>query len=324
MAAKLFVICGHGAGDPGACAGGESEADLVRQLAKRIKARGGSAVQVGDTSVNWYASAYISKGKCPKGVPVVELHMDSAAASAKGGHVIIKSGLTADKYDKALEKFIKGFFPGRSITLSKRSDLANPNRAYAKGVNYRLVECGFISNASDRKKFVSQMDELADGILAAFGIKGSGSASSTDKPAASKPAKEPAKKYSLKIDGDPGHYTWLALQEFLRTQKNADGEPCYGKGLKLDGDPGYYTYLAWQEFLRTQKNADGELCYGKGLKLDGVYGYYHKLAAQEWLRVEKNLDGEPCYGTGYKLDGVDGKGFYTALQECLRAKGFYN
>lgn len=184
--AKLFVIAGHGAGDPGACSDGYSEADLVRKLASKLKSRGGSDVQVGDTSVNWYASNYISKGKCPKGVPVIELHMDSAAASAKGGHVIIKSGLPADKYDLALQKFIASFMPGRSQTLVGHSELANPNRAYRMGVNYRLMECGFISNDGDRNKFINQMDELADGILAAFGIKGSGSSSeSASKPSSS-------------------------------------------------------------------------------------------------------------------------------------------
>ena len=176
--AKLFVIAGHGAGDPGACSDGYSEADLVRKLASKLKSRGGSEVTVGDTSVNWYASNYISKGKCPKGVPVLELHMDSASASAKGGHVIIRKGLAADKYDNALAKFIGSFMPGRSSKLVGRSDLANPNRAYKMGVNYRLMECGFISNDGDRNKFINQMDELADGILEAFGIKGSSSNSS--------------------------------------------------------------------------------------------------------------------------------------------------
>lgn len=168
--AKLFVIAGHGAGDPGACSAGYSEADLVRRLASRLKAFGGSDVTVGDTSVNWYASNYISKGKCPKGVPVIELHMDSASASAKGGHVIIKAGLSADRYDVALANFIGGFFPGRAKTIVGRSDLANPNRAQNMGLNYRLVECGFISNSGDLTKFINRMDDLAKGILNAFDI----------------------------------------------------------------------------------------------------------------------------------------------------------
>lgn len=177
--AKLFIIAGHGAGDPGACSGGYSEADLVRKLASRLKALGGSDVQVGDTSINWYKSNYIGKGKCPKGVPVLELHMDSASASAKGGHVVIKSGFSADKYDTALAKFISNMFPGRSKNIVGRSDLANPNRAANMGVNYRLLECCFISNTNDRNKFINQMDDVAKGILSAFGINSSGNSSSS-------------------------------------------------------------------------------------------------------------------------------------------------
>ena len=45
--AHLFVIAGHGAGDPGACANGFSEAERVRALATRIKALGGDRVTLG-------------------------------------------------------------------------------------------------------------------------------------------------------------------------------------------------------------------------------------------------------------------------------------
>ena len=167
---KVFVICGHGAGDPGACAGGQSEAALVRKLADRMKALGGSEVQVADTSRNWYADNGIGKGHCPKGVPVIELHMDSAGASAKGGHVIIKKGFKPDPIDTALADFISAFMPGRGSKIVGHSDLANPNRAASAGVNYRLIECGFISNDGDRAKFMNQIDDLARGILKAFGI----------------------------------------------------------------------------------------------------------------------------------------------------------
>lgn len=49
--AKLFVIAGHGAGDPGACGNGYSEAERVRALAQRIKTLGGNNVScVGNKS----------------------------------------------------------------------------------------------------------------------------------------------------------------------------------------------------------------------------------------------------------------------------------
>lgn len=170
MSAKMFVICGHGAGDPGACSGGCTETDLVRKLAARMKALGGNSVQVGDTSRNWYRDNGIGKGDCPKGVPVVELHMDSLGANAKGGHVIIKDGFKPDAIDTALADFISNFMPGRARSIVGRSDLANVNRAASAGVNYRLLECGFISNDNDRCKFMTKTDELARGILKAFGI----------------------------------------------------------------------------------------------------------------------------------------------------------
>ena len=180
MGAKLFFICGHGAGDPGACAGGQTEAALVRKLATRLKDLGGSDVQIGDMSVDWYKTNGIGKGLCPKGAMVCELHMDSASVSAKGGHVIIKDGFEADDLDKALASFIGSFFPGRASTIVKRSNLANANRAASAGVNYRLVECGFISNDGDRSKFINQMDDLARGILQAAGI---GASAPVEKPA---------------------------------------------------------------------------------------------------------------------------------------------
>ena len=192
MSSKLFIICGHGAGDPGACAGGQTEAALVRKLAARIRDLGGSDVQIGDMSVNWYETNGIGKGQCPKGAMVLELHMDSAAPSARGGHVIIKDGFAADAFDKALASFIGEFFPGRASTIVSRSDLANPNRAAAAGVNYRLLECGFITNDGERAKFMSRMDDLARGILQAAGI----GASAPDGPAT---PSTPGKLYRVQL-----------------------------------------------------------------------------------------------------------------------------
>ena len=50
---KLFVICGHGAGDPGACGNGYQEAERVRALGKRIKELGGNNVMLGDVNRNY-------------------------------------------------------------------------------------------------------------------------------------------------------------------------------------------------------------------------------------------------------------------------------
>lgn len=173
--AHLYVIPGHGAGDPGAIGNGYQEAERVRALATKIKQYGGDNVTLADFNRNYYADNGISNLNISKDWQILELHMDSAGAGAKGGHVIIQSSFNADKYDTALAKFISGYFPGRSVTISKRSDLANPNRAAAKGYPYRLVEVCFITDASDVKKFNANLDAIAKGILEAFDIKPAGS-----------------------------------------------------------------------------------------------------------------------------------------------------
>ena len=170
---KLYVIAGHGAGDPGACSNGYTEAERVRALGARIAELGGDEVCLLDTSRDWYADGGISSLSIPSDSCLVELHMDSASASARGGHVIIASGAGgADAYDRALADFIAGVFPGRSQTIVERSDLANPNRALSRGINYRLVENGFITNIDDVLAFNNRMDEIAQGYLSAFGIEG--------------------------------------------------------------------------------------------------------------------------------------------------------
>lgn len=168
---KLFIIPGHGAGDCGAVGNGYQEAERVRALAQRIKDFGGDAVELYDFNSNSYKTNVIGKGLVPKGYKILELHMDgSDNSSAKGGHVIINGKFKADEYDTALAKMISGIFPGRSQTIVGRTDLANVNRSASMGYNYRLMECGFISNPEDVEKFNSRMDELAKGILGCFNI----------------------------------------------------------------------------------------------------------------------------------------------------------
>ena len=167
--AGLFVICGHGAGDPGADGGGYTEAERVRTLGRRIKELGGNAVELGDISRNWYADGGLNSLRTDK--PVVELHMDaSGVPGAKGAHVIIKKGFEPDAYDRALAARLSAMMPGRAETIVGRSDLANPNRAARRGINYRLAENGFIDSSEDLAYFNAHIDDIARAYLAAFGI----------------------------------------------------------------------------------------------------------------------------------------------------------
>lgn len=167
---RLWVCCGHGAGDSGAVGNGYTEAERVRALGTRIKELGGDGVVLMDQSRNWYADKGFDTVQIPKGDAVAELHMDSAAASARGGHVIYRAGFAPDAYDRALAEGVSKMFPGRSKSLVGRADLRNCNVCSRRGINYRLVENGFISNASDVRTFNSRLDELARIYLDAFGI----------------------------------------------------------------------------------------------------------------------------------------------------------
>ena len=208
--AHIFVIAGHGAGDSGAVGNGYTEAERVRALAGRIAAYGGSNVTIGDTNRNYYADNGIISLDIPKNWQIIELHMDSGVASAKGGHVIVKAGIGTDAYDKALADFIGGMFPGRANTLVGRSDLANPNRAYRKGYGYRLIECGFISNTADVNIFNSRLDELANGIIKCFSVTPS------TQPSIPAPS-NPSGTALLEEDGSWGPATTRRTQQYLGT-----------------------------------------------------------------------------------------------------------
>ena len=208
--AKLFVICGHGAGDPGADGGGYTEAERVRALGRRIKALGGSEVELADTSRNWYRDGGISR--LETSAPVVELHMDaSGVPGAHGAHVIIKKGFEPDEYDRALADKLSAMMPGRADKLVKVSNLANVNRAARRGINYRLVENGFIDSDVDLAYFNSHVDDIARVYLEVFGIAASSAPVSPTE--AQPPAKETTEDFggtyrctvdTLNVRDEPG------------------------------------------------------------------------------------------------------------------------
>jgi hypothetical protein len=149
---------------------GYREADLARQLAARVKALGGQYVAMMDGSLNPYDTPFDTLG-IDHDYQLLELHLDAYSdPSAKGGHVIIKTGYQPDGYDNALAAFISSSFPGRSHAIRNVS-LKNANKAAAAGYAYRLLEVCFITNATDVSKLVSNLDEVATGILTAFGIE---------------------------------------------------------------------------------------------------------------------------------------------------------
>ena len=143
--AHIFIIAGHGDGDPGASGNGYKEYERVRALAKKIKAYGGDNVTVGDTSRDWYKDNLISSLNISKDWQIVELHMDGASASsARGGHVIINSGYDPDKYDKALAEFISGILPGRASTIENAAIWQIQNGRPRKDIPTACLNAGLL------------------------------------------------------------------------------------------------------------------------------------------------------------------------------------
>ena len=72
---KIFVIAGHGAGDPGACGNGFYEAERVRALARKIKEFGGGNVILGDMSRDYYRDNGVSTLNLPKDYELSLIHI---------------------------------------------------------------------------------------------------------------------------------------------------------------------------------------------------------------------------------------------------------
>lgn len=296
---KLFIICGHGAGDPGACANGFTEAERVRALGKRMKELGGDHVALGDINRDYYQDNGITNLNIEKDYQILELHLDSSGnTSACGGHVIIKSGYRPDSYDNAVANLISSKFPGRSEIIVQRSNLANINRAAFRGYAYRLLECCFITNVDDLNRFNNQLDDLAIGLLGCFGIE------SSNQPPVSKPQNEPVnvQKPTVNDSYDP----WVAeLQKELNAQGFRDSN---GNLLSVDGIWGSRTLEACPLVKQGAKGNITRLIQKRlnsvdfNIGVDGIFGADTKRAISVFQR-----------NRGLSADGIVGRNTWRWL-----------
>lgn len=297
---RLHVIPGHGAGDSGAVGYGYQEQERVRALASRMKDFGGDSVVLYDFNRNFYADKGINSMNVPKGDALIELHLDSSdSPSAHGGHVIIKEGFSPDAYDKNLAAFISGMFPGRSQTIVGRSNLGNVNRAAARGINYRLLECCFISNEGDITKFNANIDEVAKGILAAFGIGVASDVTPAPTPTPNpEPTPSPSPSPTPPSQGNGGNDDVRNVQRWLNQS--------YGVGIAEDGIYGKNTKRALTIALQTELNRQ----FGAGLAVDGIFGKNTKAACVNVKRSARGNLTKTLQGIliclGYNTNGFDG------------------
>ena len=176
---KILIAAGHGYSDPGAQGNGTNERDFIRkyiapniqkylkQSGHKVDLYGGSKQdqnlfadtqygnQRGDTKN--YGLYWVKKQKYDV---VVELHLDAAGASARGGHVIISDQWPADSIDKRLNNALKATV-GTIRGVTPRNDLLNANVAGRLNLNYRLVEMGFITNKHDMDYIKKNYDKFS-------------------------------------------------------------------------------------------------------------------------------------------------------------------
>lgn len=319
--AHLFVIAGHGAGDPGACGHGFSEAERVRALATRVKAIGGDNVTLGDFNMDYYQSNGIATLNIPKDWQIVELHMDSGVDTARGAHIVIKGGFDPDSFDTALANNLAAIFPGRASKIVGRNDLQNVKVAANRGYGYRLAECGFISNLNDLTVFNNRMDEVARAILGAFGIKGGNTPvpnKPTVTPTPSKPSKpQPTYKgeklyfeYQVKAGGK----NYPPVKDLNDWAGAGDGVAITDVAIKCNvGDVKYRVHVKgkdWLPWVTGYNWNDHENGYaGIGEPIDGVQIYYDTPAdyaavygyQQAQYRVS-TLEGREYYDWQYDTD----------------------
>ena len=182
----MLIICGHGDGDPGACACGYQEATLVREYAPLLKKAlsGYADVDVFDTSKNMYK--YLKSGHSfnfKNYDYVIELHFNAAAYDTKGNNKTTGTEIlvhTSEKGVSVEEAILKNIcalgFKNRGV--KPRSNLLNMNVCKgSQGVSYALIETCFIDDLDDVKLYQTHKESIAlaiaQGVITGFGLKAS-------------------------------------------------------------------------------------------------------------------------------------------------------
>lgn len=179
---KFLLIAGHGNGDPGACACGYQEADLVREIAPILKSKLSSYAEVDifDMSKNMYRYLKNNSFNFKVYDYVFELHFNAAANDTSGNgyttgtEILVHPNESGTSVEKAiLENICALGFKNRGIKV--RSNLQNMNICKGRqGVSYALLETCFIDDADDVKLYQREKDAvitaIANGIITGFGL----------------------------------------------------------------------------------------------------------------------------------------------------------
>ena len=180
---KILLICGHGAGDPGACEHGYQEATLVREIAPKLKdiLSDYAEVTLFDPNVNMYK--YLKSGKFfnfREFDYVFEIHFNSCVNDVSGDGKTTGTEILVHTIEKGtsveeliVNKISKFGFKNRGV--KRVSNLQNMNICRgSQGVSYALLETCFIKDKEDMDLYFSKkcdiIEAIAEGIIEGFGL----------------------------------------------------------------------------------------------------------------------------------------------------------
>ena len=253
---KILIICGHGAGDPGACTKKYQEASLVREMGPKLKAALApyADVTLFDTTKNMFK--HLNAGN-PFNFKVydyvIELHFNSCVKDFDGnGYTTgteilvhdLEKGITVEK--AILKNIVALGFTDRGV--KKRSDLLVMNRCKkSQGISHALVETCFIDDADDMKVYNKNKDAvvnaIAQGIITGFKLK-------AKQPIVATPADT---SYKVKVNTG-----CLLIRKAPRKNSACVGRiEDKGTYTIVEEQPGYGSTAGWGLLKSYKKNRDG-------------------------------------------------------------------
>ena len=217
---KVFIIAGHGEGDPGACSIWGHEADYTRELATLVQEalKDKLTVVMYDQNKNCYAQS--KRGNVPDYAAydfTLEVHFNAKAKKdpyGDGRFTGIGGYIHPNNAGRTIARAIidqvvaLGF---KEWLLDTSTGLLNLNRAQAAGAKYFLIETAFIDDGDDMTWYTAHKAQtaqaIAQGILIGLGLKSQ----------AAQPAEKQAESY-YRV-----RTSWedVSSQKFAGTQENA-------------------------------------------------------------------------------------------------------
>ncbi|KID44890.1 N-acetylmuramoyl-L-alanine amidase [Levilactobacillus brevis] len=172
---QYILVMGHGAGDSGARGNGTTEAMFLRQhllpqlrkYARKVKHSQVTFYNPKQDIVKDTLTYHKGSYKLNRHATVVMFHLD--AAGGHGGHVIIHKRRPTAR-DKRLAQVIKKYVGlNRAYHgYSYRTDLKNCNVLRKRGIDYSLIETGFITNRTDMAHIRKNIGKIAKADIEAI------------------------------------------------------------------------------------------------------------------------------------------------------------